>query len=158
MNDHNRSTAKSASARNNQQPRKTMTLLGTLTGPLPCDQSLAVYAKKIGEKFTPDSPARFGAISFNDDRTTDGCELFEWNDLIVDSLGEWISEVEAIQLINRINEAIYLSGHNRSTDCEECKCAQSRIEELERRLNGVAAENKRLREKNRELRAAMPRD
>ena len=51
-----------------------------------------------------------------------------------------------------------MSDHNRPIDCEGCKCAQSRIEELERRLNGVAAENKRLREKNRELRAAVPRD
>ena len=46
-----------------------------------------------------------------------------------------------------------MSDHNRLIDCEECKCAQSRIEELERRLNGVAAENKRLREKNREQKA-----
>jgi hypothetical protein len=46
-----------------------------------------------------------------------------------------------------------MSDHNQPTDCEGCKCAQSRIEELERRLNGVAAENKRLRTKNREQKA-----
>jgi tRNA A37 threonylcarbamoyladenosine dehydratase len=46
-----------------------------------------------------------------------------------------------------------MSDHNRQIDCEERKCAQSRIEDLERRLNGVAAENKRLRAKNREQKA-----
>jgi hypothetical protein len=51
-----------------------------------------------------------------------------------------------------------MSDYTPLEQCEGCKCAQSRIEELERRLNGVAAENKRLREKNRGLLAAMPRD
>jgi hypothetical protein len=46
-----------------------------------------------------------------------------------------------------------MSDHSQPTEREGCKCAQSRIEELERRLNGVAAENKRLRAKNREQKA-----